>query len=94
MKPPILLNDDDLLMSGQVRATLGNISEMTLWRWQRDLGFPSPDHVINRRSFWRRGTVRRWLASRPAERRAARPSSPNIVGSAGGGEWLGTGTAP
>ena len=88
MKPPVPLNDDDLLTSAQVRAMLGNISDMTLWRWQRDLGFPPPDHVINRRNYWRRGRARHWLATRPGERRPARPSSLNI--GAAGSEGLGT----
>ena len=55
-------SSDDLLTSAQVRATCGNISEMSLWRWTRTLGFPKPDRVINRRKFWRRSTVEAWKA--------------------------------
>ena len=60
---PVLL-DDDLLTSAQIRASIGNISEMTLWRWSLSLGFPPPDKIINRRKFWRRATIKYWLATR------------------------------
>lgn len=52
---------DDLLTSAGLKVTLGNISEMTIWRWGRDRGFPKPDLIIARRKFWRRGTVQAWL---------------------------------
>ena len=42
------------LNSKQVRQRYGDISDMSLWRWQHDddLGFPAP-LVIQRRRYWR-----------------------------------------
>ena len=54
-------SEDDLLTSTGLKASLGGISEMTLWRWTRERGFPKPDLVIGRRKFWRRATVQKWL---------------------------------
>ncbi len=58
----------ELLSTKQVRAFFGDaVSEMTLWRWTRELGFPAPDKVARRsdgkvaRKWWRRATVERWL---------------------------------
>ncbi|MBB4267840.1 helix-turn-helix transcriptional regulator [Roseospira visakhapatnamensis] len=44
-----------------VRAELGGISDMTLWRWLRrpDLEFPQPV-VIARRRYWRRTDLEDW----------------------------------
>jgi predicted DNA-binding transcriptional regulator AlpA len=57
-------NDDDLLNSRTVRASCGDVSDMTLWRWQRDpdVCFPAPDKVINGRRYWRRETIKAWKA--------------------------------
>jgi predicted DNA-binding transcriptional regulator AlpA len=63
-------NPDDLLTTTVVRAALGNICDMTLWRWTRDLAFPAPDLVISRRKFWRRSTVQAWIAKQAAGRAA------------------------
>jgi hypothetical protein len=57
---------DDLLTSTSVKAALGGISEMTLWRWSKAFGFPPPDLVIARRKFWRRRTIEAWVAGREA----------------------------
>jgi predicted DNA-binding transcriptional regulator AlpA len=58
--------DDPLLSAKQVCRSLGRISEMTLWRYARDLNFPDPDFVLSRRRFWRVSTVEHWLASQKA----------------------------
>jgi hypothetical protein len=69
---PITSNSpDDLLTSTGVKAALGNISEMTLWRWSKTFGFPPPDLVIARRKFWRRRTIEAWVTKREAAGRAA-----------------------
>jgi predicted DNA-binding transcriptional regulator AlpA len=62
---------DDLLTGTAVKAALGGISEMTLWRWTKALGFPPPDYVLSRRKFWRRRTIEAWLAEREMSGRAA-----------------------
>jgi predicted DNA-binding transcriptional regulator AlpA len=65
MTPP--RNDDDVLMtSAAVRARLGGISDMSLFRWRNDpkVAFPPPDFRISRRVFWKRATIEKWLATR------------------------------
>lgn len=59
-------SDDDLLTSAAVRQRLGGISDMALFRWQRDprVGFPAADYRIGRRIFWRRSTIDQWLLTR------------------------------
>jgi predicted DNA-binding transcriptional regulator AlpA len=49
----------------QVRGLVGNISEMTLWRWKHNerLAFPKPI-VIQRRRYWRKDEVTAWLNQR------------------------------
>jgi hypothetical protein len=56
-----LPDDDDLVPSRVVKRENGGISDMTLWRWTRDLRiqFPQPDLVINGRKYWKRRTLRR-----------------------------------
>jgi len=55
-----------------VRAELGGISDMTLWRWLRrpDLNFPQPI-LIARRRYWRRADIDAWKQSLiPLKKRA------------------------
>jgi hypothetical protein len=61
-----ILDDEVLLTSAQTRARVGGVSNMAIWRWQRDprVQFPQPDVVINTRRYWRVGTLRRWQAER------------------------------
>jgi hypothetical protein len=58
--PP--LDDEALLTAVQTRARLGGVSNMCLFRWQKDprVQFPGPDLVINNRRYWKLGTLRRW----------------------------------
>ena len=46
--PPL---GDPLLSAKVVRQYCGNISEMTLWRWIREIAFPLPDVVLLRKRF-------------------------------------------
>jgi predicted DNA-binding transcriptional regulator AlpA len=55
---------DPLLSSRGTREYCGNISEMTLWRWAKELNFPPPDFVILRKRFWRLSSIERWLDGR------------------------------
>jgi predicted DNA-binding transcriptional regulator AlpA len=59
-------NSAGLINTRSVRALCGEISDMTLWRWTRDLDFPMPDLVICRRKFWRRASVDAWLDAQAA----------------------------
>lgn len=54
-----------LLNSGQVRARLGRISAMALWRWRNDsaLRFPKP-LTINKRNYWRSSELAAWIDDR------------------------------
>jgi hypothetical protein len=63
------IDDEALLTSGQVRARVGGVSAMCLWRWSRDerVRFPAPDVVINGRKYWYAGTIRRFSAGRAAK---------------------------
>jgi len=48
-----------------VQALCGDISQMTLWRWQNDpaLDFPKPQY-IGRRRYWREADIVAWLEAR------------------------------
>ena len=59
--------DDEYLTSTAVRRTFGGISDMTLWRWSHDLGFPKPDLVVNGRKFWLRATIKAWKPRREGD---------------------------
>ena len=62
---------DDYLTSASVRKMYGDISDMTLWRWRKGLGFPPPDLIVNGRKFWRRHTVAAWKPSIRSEKATA-----------------------
>ena len=66
-------DDDALLTSRQVRAKVGGISDMTLWRWLESdvVRFPQPILRVNKRRYWSAGSIRRWLAERSSEGLAA-----------------------
>jgi predicted DNA-binding transcriptional regulator AlpA len=57
------LDDEALLNSAQVKARVGNVSDMCIWRWLRDerVQFPQPIQ-INRRNYWKLGDLRAWQA--------------------------------
>ena len=52
------LDRERLLSAVATRRLLGDVSDMSLWRWQRDesLGFPAPV-VIAKRRYWRIGDL-------------------------------------
>lgn len=54
-----------LMTARQVRAVVGSISDMTLWRWAHDehLGFPKPILIQGRR-YWRDVEINSWLNER------------------------------
>jgi len=47
------MQTETLLKPAEVKARLGRISDMTLWRWERDprLNFPQPVRIRNRKYF-------------------------------------------
>jgi len=64
-------DDDTLLTSAQVRARVGGVSTMCIWRWMRDprVQFPLPVK-INSRNYWRLGALRQWQAEQTARQSA------------------------
>ena len=66
------VDEDTLLTSKQVRARVGNVSDMCIWRWMRDdrVQFPKPMQM-NRRNYWRLGDLRRWQAERAEQQKVA-----------------------
>ena len=61
--PAPAADDEVLLTSKQVRARVGQVSDMCIWRWMRDdrVQFPQP-MLMNRRRYWKLGDLRRWQA--------------------------------
>lgn len=51
-----------LISIGDVRRMFGDVSDMTIWRWQQDadLNFPKPIYV-QRRRFWRESELIEWI---------------------------------
>lgn len=72
-----------LLTSNQVRALCGNVSDMTLWRWQQDAGvkFPKPSLVINRRRYWDESAIIDWRNA-GNKQNLVKAAPPKIKGSA------------
>jgi hypothetical protein len=64
--PPAPVADEQLLASKAVRAWVGNVTEMRLYRWRidPDVGFPSPTATIGNRHYWAAGSIRQWLKTR------------------------------
>lgn len=60
-------DDEYLIPAPEFRRSIGNISEMTEWRWARTMpDFPKPLR-INGRKYYRAGDRRRFLAARSGE---------------------------
>jgi len=55
-------NNNQLIPSTTLRKTLGDISDMTLWRWLKNPGinFPRPI-MISRRRYWKKLDIDEWL---------------------------------
>ena len=62
---PIETDPSCYLSARQVRRLCGGIRDETLRRWRNrvELQFPAPT-IINRRYYWKRSTIERWLAER------------------------------
>ena len=56
------------LNAAMVRALLGGVSDMTIWRYLNDptLNFPKPIY-IRRRRLWNEAEVVAWLQSQPGK---------------------------
>ncbi len=49
-----------------VRHLCGSVSDMTLWRWLDQRGFPRPVYIASRR-YWRQVDVLDWLEAQEPE---------------------------
>ena len=72
---PVL--DDEMLVSAvQLRAQLGGVSDMWIWRRLQDPNpetrLPEPSAVIAGRRYWKVGQIREWLA-RQSQRKPHKP---------------------
>jgi predicted DNA-binding transcriptional regulator AlpA len=64
------IDDLTLLTSTEVKRAIGNVSDMWLWRRERDdPDWPRPIHIAGRR-YWRRTDIAAYI-DRCAQRRAA-----------------------
>jgi predicted DNA-binding transcriptional regulator AlpA len=65
------MQEDNLITSAQLKARYGNISDMTLHRWERDerMSFPQPLR-INKRKYFSLSQIVEW-----EKRRATKASA-------------------
>ena len=65
-------NQNSYLTANDVRRRFGNVSDMTIWRWEQDrgTGFPEPMR-INRRRYWRVADLDAWETWLRTSREAA-----------------------
>src|SRR5689334_10274914 len=57
------VSEQTLMSATQIRAELGGITDVGLWRWIKRGAFPKHDIVVLGRRYWRAGTYHRWLAA-------------------------------
>ena len=67
-EPITLVDAPRLISASDVRKMIGNVSDMTIWRWLKDekLSFPKPIYV-QRRRFWRESELLSWINNRQSE---------------------------
>ena len=58
---PSEFDDERLITSATVRKLCGDVSAMTIWRWQKERGFLRPYAVIGQRNFWKLQQIRNWI---------------------------------
>ena len=51
------------IRSGPLKEKLGGVSDMTLYRWQRDRGFPKPIMLGGVTKFWNVDEVDAWMGA-------------------------------
>ncbi|HLJ18647.1 MAG TPA: hypothetical protein VKU84_00530 [Stellaceae bacterium] len=69
--PPATTDPDGFITQLQARALLGGVTDTTIERWRKDLGFPAPAKFGGHRNFYRRGDVLAWAARRLNEQPSA-----------------------
>ena len=71
------MTEATMITARTVREICGGVSDMSIFRWLRDSGFPHPTYH-NRRRYWREDQVREWWS----DRSEAPPPSPRTAASA------------
>lgn len=59
-----------ILRLSQVREKVGNVSHVTIWRWEKDGHFPKRIRLGGNSSGWLESEVDKWIEDRAAERQA------------------------
>ena len=64
------VSDHDLIKSATMRAMVGGVSDMTIYRWLHDphyadLEFPQAVYIAGRK-YWRRVEITKWIQNRKA----------------------------
>ena len=67
---PATPDPDGFITQLQARALLGGVTDTTVERWRKRLGFPAPTKFGGHRNFYRRRDVLDWAARRLNEQRA------------------------
>jgi predicted DNA-binding transcriptional regulator AlpA len=68
--PPATTDPDGFITQLQARALLGGVTDTSIERWRKDLGFPEPVKFGGHRNFYRRRDVLDWAARRFTEQQA------------------------
>jgi predicted DNA-binding transcriptional regulator AlpA len=68
---PATTDPDGFITQLQARALLGGVTDTTIERWRKDLGFPRPAKFGGHRNFYRRRDVLDWAARRLSEQPSA-----------------------
>ncbi len=55
-------NHQERLLNRKMLRQMVPVSDMTIWRWERDAVFPK-HLIINSRNYWLLSEVRTWLAA-------------------------------
>lgn len=66
------MEQNKLISANAVRILLGDVSDMTVWRWLQDpeLAFPRPIYIGTRR-YWKEAELAAWIAARAEASRGA-----------------------
>jgi len=64
------MNTDPLVSSTTLRRELGNVSDVTIWRWTKSGVLPQPVK-INKRNYWPASVVDRLKSGNAAQKVAA-----------------------
>jgi predicted DNA-binding transcriptional regulator AlpA len=61
-EPKLAAANDEQLLTRRLLRKVVPVSDMTIWRWERDGRFPR-HLIVNGRNYWLLSEVRTWLAN-------------------------------